>query len=321
MHEYLNMVSINPERRSRARKNCKWALFASAVTSLIFYLNALSHLGMMPSSEMEKIMSSNESKADDDDSIEEKHLQEDSIQDPSLDPNAEARISHFKETAKSFFPVTDKIGGGGRDKHRYHNMYGTFLLPLAASKPAFKFLEIGLGCNMEYGAGASVKIWKKLFPQAELWEAEYDEKCVNDAKEKGLLEGLNILVGDQADYATLDSWVEKSGGKFDAIIDDGGHGNCMISNSFDKLWPQLNPGGYYFVEDLHVGHFYTDKKECGVMGDKLKDWQEQLIFLTTKNQRRFTYPLPEDMVSVHCQAEACVFKKRSNEVNDPWDGQ
>ena len=84
----------------------------------------------------------------------------------NIDP--QVRIKHFKDVALSFKPVTDKIGYGKRDRHRYHNMYGQFLLPFSAHTPTMKFLEIGLGCNMEYGAGASVKIWKRLFPKAEL---------------------------------------------------------------------------------------------------------------------------------------------------------
>ena len=101
-------------------------------------------------------------------------------------------------------------------------------------------------------AGASIKLWKKLFPHAELWEAEYNAQCVDHAKKRNQLDGINVLVGDQSDSSVLDQWVEQSGGKFDAIIDDGGHTNCQISNTFDKLWPQLNPGGYYFIEDMHA---------------------------------------------------------------------
>ena len=115
-----------------------------------------------------------------------------------------------------------------------------------------------------------------------MWEAEYIGTCVSDEKANGLLNGLNVLVRYQAGFSVLDSWVQQSGGKFDAIIDDGGHGNCMISNSFDKLWPQLNPGGYYFIEDMHIGKWHYDRSTCGVMGDKMNDWQQQLIFLTTK---------------------------------------
>ena len=67
----------------------------------------------------------------------------------NIDP--QIRIKHFKDTALSIQPVTDKIGYWTTDRHRYHNMYGQFLLPLAAYKPNMKFLEIGLGCDMFYG--------------------------------------------------------------------------------------------------------------------------------------------------------------------------
>lgn len=76
--------------------------------------------------------------------------------------NTQVRIKHFNDTALSFKPVTDKIGYSKRDRHCYYNMYGQFLLELAAHIPALKFLEIGLGCNMNYGPGASVNLWKTL---------------------------------------------------------------------------------------------------------------------------------------------------------------
>lgn len=53
-----------------------------------------------------------------------------------------------------------------------------------------EMLEIGLGCDMNYGPGASVAVWKKLFPRAELWEAEYNGDCVKKAKENGMLDVL-----------------------------------------------------------------------------------------------------------------------------------
>jgi len=57
----------------------------------------------------------------------------------------------FVKIANSFHPVTDKV-----TKHKYFLMYGRYLVPVAelhkkeGMKP-LKFLEIGLGCNMEYG--------------------------------------------------------------------------------------------------------------------------------------------------------------------------
>ena len=236
-------------------------------------------------------------------------------------PDAQERISFFLEIAKSLHPITDKVGA--TSEHRYHNMYGQFLLPYAANKRHFKLLEIGLGCNMGYGPGASVALWKKLFPDAEIWEAEYVKECIDKAIEKKQLEGIHVLVGDQSDYKVLDSWIEQSGGNFDIIIDDGGHHNCQISNTFDKLWPQLNPGGYYFIEDLHVGKSKSYiAEDCGsvVMSEKLGQWQEQLIYKTLRWGQRWKYQLPSDMIFVHCQAEACVLGKRKSDVNDPYKG-
>ncbi len=246
-----------------------------------------------------------------------------SLKEAIANPNATERIAFFKEIAMTIDPIPDKIGfaEGTTDQHRYHNMYGTFLLPVAASKPKFKFLEIGLGCNMNYGPGSSVKLWKALFPEVDLWEAESDAKCVEKSTREGSLEGINVLVGDQADYNVLDSWINKSGGKFDVIIDDGGHSNCQISNSFDKLWPQLNPGGLYFIEDLHVSRMRGPGKECGdvIMGEKMDDWQQALIYETTikSSKIRLKYPIPEGLIMVTCQAEACVLAKRHSNINDP----
>ena len=104
-------------------------------------------------------------------------------------------------------------------------------------------LEIGLGCNMGYGPGASVNLYRTLFPEAELWEAEYNAACVEMSKKKGQLKDIHILTGDQGDDDVLDRWVETSGGNFDVVIDDGGHQNCQIWHSFLKLWPALKPGG------------------------------------------------------------------------------
>jgi hypothetical protein len=225
--------------------------------------------------------------------------------DPLAHPDKETRIQHFRDSAFSLDPVTDKT-----QVHKYHTMYGIFLLPYAANKPKMKMLEIGLGCNMGYGPGASVALWKMLFPQADLWEAEYVKECVDKAMDKGQLNGINILVGDQADMPTLDRWIQESGGKFDIVIDDGGHHNCQISNSFDKLWPEVTPGGIYFIEDLHVGRWAKYKCDDIVMSERLKDWTEQLIYSTVRKSASFKHKIPLDVDFVYCQEEACVVGKK-----------
>eukprot|EP00957_Ditylum_brightwellii_P146846 11178758-Ditylum_brightwellii.AAC.1 len=145
-------------------------------------------------------------------------------------------------------------------------------------------LEIGLGYNMNYASGAPVALYKNIFTKAELWEAEYNGSCVEKStklllwSKAGELEGIHMLVGDQADGTVLDSWIEKSGGNFDVVIDDRGHNNYQIWHSFQKLWPTVKPGGLYFIEDMQVARHNEYRKRvtemCGsdlIVPDKLKE--------------------------------------------------
>ena len=209
----------------------------------------------------------------------------------------------YLEAAKSFEPVTDKV-----TTHTYQTMYGQFLLPYYNRIPNMKMLEIGLGCDMNYGPGASVAIYKKLFPEAELWEAEFDAKCVEKSKAEGQLDGIHTLVGDQGNNTVLDSWIETSGGNFDVVIDDGGHQNCQIWHSFEKLWPTVKPGGLYFIEDMQVAKMPSYRKAntatCDrnlIVPEKLKEFIDVLIYDIKRES---------DIEFIFCQSEACVLGKK-----------
>jgi len=208
----------------------------------------------------------------------------------------------FKDTAKGLQPVTDKV-----TTHTYEIMYGKFLLPYYQQNPTMKMLEIGLGCDMNYEPGASVALYRKLFPQAELWEAEYDAVCVEKHRH-GELKGINLLVGDQGKAATLDDWIDKSGGNFDVVIDDGGHQNCQIWTSFQKLWPTVKEGGLYFIEDMQVAksmHYRKANTEtCDsnlLVPEMLKKYFDTLMYDTKRKN---------DIEFMFCQSEACVLGKK-----------
>jgi hypothetical protein len=131
-----------------------------------------------------------------------------------------------------------------------------------------------------------------------------------------MLEGVNVLIGDQANKTVLESWIETTnGGHFDVIIDDGGHHNCQIKNTFDALWPTLNPGGLYFIEDLFYGHDDSAKSaECDnlVFSDVILDWTEQLMYGSRPESaaRKYKRPRGRNAVNfIHCIHEMCVLGK------------
>jgi len=213
----------------------------------------------------------------------------------------------YLQAALSGSPITDKV-----TDHSYQLMYGNFLLPYYYRNPTMKMLEIGLGCDMRYGPGASVALHQKLFPQAEIWEAEYDFQCVNKHRD-GVLKDINIVTGDQGNTTDLDRWIKESGGNFDVIIDDGGHQNCQIWLSLKKLWPTLKSGGLYFIEDMQVGQNanykkFHDKEACDgntlVMSNEINDIVNDMIYKKGNTKEYLT-----KVDFVFCQSEACVLGK------------
>ena len=211
------------------------------------------------------------------------------------------------------------INGGG-----YELMYGIFLMPLRALGSAARILEIGLGCDMSYGPGASAVVRRKVLPEAQLWEAELDGACV--AKYKPQLDRLRItpLVGDQRNRSVLDGWIAQIGDQLDVVIDDGAHTNGAILTTFNALWPRVANGGLYFLEDLNVGRLerWDDTHGNAVMSDILQSWQEQLIIFrgwgSERNPQgdrakmmRKKHPLPCGVKFIFCQDAACVIGKET----------
>ena len=221
------------------------------------------------------------------------------------------------EKENSTTSVTDKV-----TTHSYQTMYGKFLYPLLwrakeTGKP-IKFLEIGLGCDMGYGPGKSAKVWQSFWSEnAEIWFGEYDAKCVAAEKSAGRLTGINVVTGDQSDGNVLSRWLGETGGNFDVIIDDGGHKNVQIQNTFKVLFEKaLNPGGLYFIEDLQVGRtppFYDKGKNKVPTTEIIQEWIDQLNIdgFKTKNSaaHEIVHNLPVQLDWIFCQREACVIGK------------
>jgi hypothetical protein len=94
-----------------------------------------------------------------------------------------------------------------------------------------KLLEIGVQ------DGSSIQFWKSLSERWDVWGLDIDLTC----------EGPNIVIGDQKDKDILTKFYG-----FDIIIDDGGHSMSQQITSFKELFPYLNSGGIYVIEDLHT---------------------------------------------------------------------
>merc|ERR1712087_1100748 len=159
-----------------------------------------------------------------------------------------------------------------------YRMFGLLMLPLLTQKQHSRIFEIGLGpCNLS--PGASILVWQSLLPNAKLWVADYNANCVERLQTgDGMIYGARALIGDQSNRTDLRRWVHETGGRFDAIIDDGGHSNKQILTSFEELWPTVVPGGLYLIEDLGVGWLpaYDDNGGLSV-SFVMQAWSGELI--------------------------------------------
>ena len=125
---------------------------------------------------------------------------------------------------------TDKSSTG----HNYLNKYEFFFKELKDKQ--ISILELGV-CN-----GSSLQMWKDYFVNAIIYGVDIEEKC---RKFEG--ERCNIVIQDLGNEELLD---ELSIIKPSVIIDDASHFTSHQIEALYHLFPILEPGGVYIVEDL-----------------------------------------------------------------------
>ena len=162
-----------------------------------------------------------------------------------------------------------------------------------------------------------LQVWKEYVPKAYISFLEYDEACA--AKWKSRIEsgaGGTLYTGDQADPAVLAKIVQ-TGNRFDMIVDDGGHHANQMISSLELLWPLINPGGFYVVEDIHSNYLprYIEE-DFGKRGTFMRYMKHQLELLLSMGAS-FELPVGSDaplmdLLSIDCFAQSCVFVKMAS---------
>jgi hypothetical protein len=107
-----------------------------------------------------------------------------------------------------------------------------------------RILEIGVW------RGGSLGLWREYFgSQAVIFGVDIDPDSAQ-------FDGLHgqIRIGSQADSTFLHSVIDEMGG-VDIVIDDGSHISRDVVSTLRCLWPRLNEGGLYFIEDLHTSYW------------------------------------------------------------------
>jgi hypothetical protein len=147
----------------------------------------------------------------------------------------------------------------GSDKALWYTPYYSELF--ADCRHIKKVLEMGIGddssvmlanisrCGFtKYTIGASLHMWEDYFPEAQIYGLDYNPHTfVNEGR-------IQSFYCDQYDDASYDEVIQKIGGDFDLIIDDGDHTYTAQSKAVSRLLPLVKKGGLYIVEDVGEWH-------------------------------------------------------------------
>ena len=183
----------------------------------------------------------------------EKRTLEDAVAASSLPDDA-------SENHELFRSLMAKTGTDKLTRHAYDRYYDIYLKDFR-DKKGVTILEIGAQ------AGKSMKLWSSYFSDpAAIHGIAYRSK--NDQKKAvcdwnpTACDKITIFYGDQSDPKFLKSLYENY--KYDIILDDGSHLPAHQIISLKYLFPALNPGGLYIIEDIETS--YWNKPGASVYG-------------------------------------------------------
>jgi cephalosporin hydroxylase len=136
--------------------------------------------------------------------------------------------------SRSYLDVYDRVLGGIRDRIE-------------------SILEIGVL------QGGSLRLWKAWAPHARVVGLDIDPAaqafCPSDC---------TLITGSQDDPGAVAQAIAACGGSPTVVIDDGSHAVEHMLASFRLIWPHLQSGGFYAIEDLRCTYNDVDPLWPGI---------------------------------------------------------
>lgn len=126
----------------------------------------------------------------------------------------------------------------------YHDLFAPF------REDEFEMLEIGLETASKDNASPmdapSLRVWSEFFPRATIYGFDIHDFGFFEQ------ERTSTFQGDQSSREDLQRFIDEGGEpRFRLVIDDGSHASSHQQISLATLFPHVEPGGIYVIEDLH----------------------------------------------------------------------
>ena len=175
----------------------------------------------------------------------------DNVQKQLLNTVTEPYWSITANSSCSLHHMGELLNDDKFTSHEYMNMYCEVFRDFKMSPKKTRMLEIGFGCGHN-NHGVSARIWKSYFTTGgsgvDLYEIDLDTPKHRNCSTQFLLEHPKIVsglyLGDQGDKPFLRKVINETGGLYDIMLDDGGHGDWHQRPTFAVLWDHVMPGLY-----------------------------------------------------------------------------
>lgn len=148
---------------------------------------------------------------------------------------------------------------------------------------SIRLLEIGVA------GGASIRTWLDYFLRAEIVGVDIGDSLFRADR-------FTYVVGDQSSRQFWTKFLSEHSA-FDIIIDDGGHQNEQVVTAFDCLWPHVNKGGFYAVENLPIA------RGTGLVSP---GWPEHMDWVKSK----MPFDFDSEFDALHFFRELVIFRKK-----------
>jgi len=227
---------------------------------------------------------------------------------PAAPAKAETKTAPKSELPRSLPGLAKHFGTDKWGRHRYAQHYQTHLKPFRNEK--LTLLELGIGgYRHEATGGASLRMWREFFPQAQIIGLDiYDKSFVNSDR-------ILAYQGSQTDEELLHRIVDEHG-PIKIIIDDGSHVSEHIRASFAILFPLLEDGGVYAIEDTQTSYWprwggALDLNDPSTTMALVKDLVDGLNYEEFGDEQPRNYS-DAHVVAVHCYHNLVILEKGTN---------
>jgi hypothetical protein len=212
-----------------------------------------------------------------------------------------------KNDLEKYFFEGDSVSKKGIHKwFHYFEIYDRYFSKYRNKK--VRILEIGVQ------RGGSLQMWKEYFGEdSEIVGIDIDPNCKQLEEE-----GIKIFIGDQGDRNFWKKFKEDNG-KFDIVIDDGGHFFPQQITTFEEIFSWIEQDGVYLCEDLLTSYLEEYgggyKKE-----DTFIEYSKNLIdYLNSWHNSENNPPINDitkNTFGIHFYDSVVVMEKRK--INPPF---